>query len=564
MITITPQGNVYLCNVPLEQDYKNQLTFTDSTNQQNYFNSHIVKSYDNYTYLKKDNVIKVGENIDEIIGCNYLFYRNNGFTNRIYYCFITNKEYINENCTALTIETDVFQTYQFDMNFDYSFVEREHVEDDTVGLHTIPEGLETGDYICNSVTSLYSGGNATYTCIAVSSAELPTEMAVNQSTLRYNGIFSGVAYVFFDTSNPTYDYLSAGKFINLMDTLGKGDAISSIFLVPTTISGTLTFTKYTVVDGNNVTREIHACVSPASDSATVLGTVSSITSPATLNGYTPRNNKLKVYPYNYFYISNNVGSNAEFHYEDFISNTASFKTVGSITPGCSIKCFPLNYNKLQDSSTTPATSYSYNYGIVGAKYPMCSWTSDSYLNWLTQNGINIGGHYFNAKEVGIFNTLYGGLKTTTSNIANADYRDYDEPVVPGIVEGIIGTMVENYQRDLMPNSSSGSLNSGDVTYSFGKMDIPLYKMSIRYEYAVIIDKFFDLFGYKVNELKIPNLTSRPYWNFIKTQSCEIHGDIPQEHLSVLKSIFDKGITLWHDASHYLDYSQNNAIVTPSV
>lgn len=564
MITITPQGNIYLCNVPLENDYHNQLTFTDNEAQITYFNSKIITSFDNYTYMKKDSVIKVGVNIDDIIGCNYLFYRNTGFTNRIYYCFITNKEYINENVTALTIETDVFQTYMFDMEFKNSFVEREHVADDTVGLHTIPEGLETGDYVCNSVTSLYSGGNSTYTCIAVSSSDLPTEMAVNQSTLRYNGIFSGVAYVFFNTTGQTPDYLSAGKFINVMDTLGKGDAITSIFLVPTTISGTLTFTEYNIVDGNNITRQLYACVSPASDTATALGTVSNITSPSTLNGYTPRNNKLKVYPYNYFYISNNVGSDAEFHYEDFVSNTASFKTVGSITPGCSIKCFPLNYKKLQDTTTSPATSYSYNYGISGAKYPMCSWTSDAYLNWLTQNGINIGGTYVNAKQLGIFRSLAGGLATTTHNITNADYSDYDQPVVENVVGNIMNTMIENYQRDLMPNQAQGSLNSGDVTYSFSKMDIPLFKMSIRYEYAKIIDKYFDLFGYKVNEVKVPNLQSRTYWNYIKTINCNIEGDIPMEHLEILKGVFNKGITLWHDPTKMFDYSQTNAIVIPSV
>ena len=141
MITVTPQGNVYLCNVPLENDYKNQLTFDSLQDQLTYFNSKIVKTFDNYTYMKKDNVIKVGVNIDEILGCNYLFYRNTGFSNKLYFCFITDKEYINENVTALYIETDVYQTYQFDMTFDYSFVEREHVDDDTVGKHTIPESL---------------------------------------------------------------------------------------------------------------------------------------------------------------------------------------------------------------------------------------------------------------------------------------------------------------------------------------------------------------------------------------------------------------------------------------
>ena len=194
---------------------------------------------------------------------------------------------------------------------------------------------------------------------------------------------------------------------------------------------------------------------------------------------------------------------------------------------------------------------------------MCSWTSDAYLNWLTQNGINIGGRFINAKEGAIGQALLEGIVGMSGSLATGQ-ADVGLAQAGGMLGDIVGTMVENYRRDLMPNSASGSLNSGDVTYSFGKMDIPLYKMSIKYEYAVIIDKYFDMFGYKVNELKVPNIFTRTYWNYIKTIGCELHGDIPQEHLNILKNIFNKGITLWHDYNHYLDYSQNNTIVTPSV
>ena len=129
MVSVTPQGQVYLCKTPLENDYKNQLTFTNKNTQLAYFNSTIQQTFDNYTYIKKDNVIKVGINIDKIIKCNYLFYRNNGFTDdenniHIYYCFIKNMEYINENCTAITFETDCFQTWQFEIEYKRCFVER--------------------------------------------------------------------------------------------------------------------------------------------------------------------------------------------------------------------------------------------------------------------------------------------------------------------------------------------------------------------------------------------------------------------------------------------------------
>ena len=33
--------------------------------------------------------------------------------------------------------------------------------------------------------------------------------------------------------------------------------------------------------------------------------------------------------------------------------------------------------------------------------------------------------------------------------------------------------------------------------------------------------------------------------------------VPQEDLQEFKALFNDGVTLWHDSTHFLDYSQNN-------
>ena len=171
-MTITPQGQLYLCKTKLENDYKNQLTFSNATAQLNYFNSTIQYTFSDYTYIKKDNVVQVGRNIDEIIDCNYLFYKNVGFTNKYYFCFITNMEYVNENCTRITFETDCYQTWLFDITYNRCFVEREHVNDDTIGLHTVPEMLEKGEYVPSDESFfIYNNGMSGmnwYACVGVS------------------------------------------------------------------------------------------------------------------------------------------------------------------------------------------------------------------------------------------------------------------------------------------------------------------------------------------------------------------------------------------------------------
>lgn len=554
MAAITPNTNLYLLQNINNLSKQNQLTFANATSQHNYFMSLANKLYvDNFTYQRKDYIIRYPGCIDDIINYNYCMYQNEEYTDKWFYAYIKNMRYVNDNVTEITIETDVYQTFMFDVEFKTSFVEREHVADDTVGLHTIPEGLETGEYIINGITSLYSGGNSTYICVA--STETPITIGQNPYTRQYGGIYSGVFYTAFN------DSYNASKFIFALDRMGKGDAITAVFLVPTSLTGTITFTHYApeTPPGSGVYTEFDAAPIPTSTTYVTLATSSDITSPTTLNGYTPKNKKLYCHPYNYFYITNNVGSDAEFHYEDFISNTAKFKTVGTITPGCSIKCFPLNYKKFADSTGSVNTMNSYNYGISAPKYPICSWSNDVYINWLTQNGVNIGGITLNAAQAGY---LFSGVQLG----AGIGLAAGGDPVAGGAMiangaRGIFETMQSNYQHSLIPDTAKGNANSGDITFSAGNMDIPLYKMSVRAEMAAIIDGYFNMFGYKVNALKVPSLNSRVYWNYVKCIGVNIEGLIPEFYMDELKAMFNNGITLWHDPTKFLDYSQTNSIVS---
>ena len=147
MAVITPQTDVYLLKVPLEINDINQLTFSNATAQHNYFNSLPKISVDNFTYQRKDGTIRYGANFDDIIQYNYVMYRNDAYSNKWFYAFITGMEYLNDNVTAISIKTDVWQTWQFDLVYKRTFVEREHVNDDTIGNHTIDEGLELDELI---------------------------------------------------------------------------------------------------------------------------------------------------------------------------------------------------------------------------------------------------------------------------------------------------------------------------------------------------------------------------------------------------------------------------------
>lgn len=150
MAIVSPQTDLFLLQVPLEIGDENQLTFANNIAQYNYFSSLQKIEFDNFTYQRKDNTIRIPANIEGILQYNYVMYRNTAFSNKWFYAFITDMQYLNDEVTAVTIKTDVWQTWQFDLRYKRTFVEREHVSNDTIGLHTVPENLELGDYVINN------------------------------------------------------------------------------------------------------------------------------------------------------------------------------------------------------------------------------------------------------------------------------------------------------------------------------------------------------------------------------------------------------------------------------
>ena len=85
-------------------------------------------------------------------------------------------------------------------------------------------------------------------------------------------------------------------------------------------------------------------------------------------------------------------------------------------------------------------------------------------------------------------------------------------------------------------------------------------MSIKNEYARIIDGYFDMFGYKTNVVKVPNTNHRARWWYTKTIDVNIDGNIPNDDMQKIKNAYNNGITFWRNASEIQNYSLSNPIV----
>ena len=538
MSAITPQTELRLIKCPIESDNRNQLTFASKTAQYNYFNSLPHLTVDNFTYQRKDNIIRYPAHIDSIITYNYVMYQNEAYTNKWFYAFITNMEYVNDNMTLITIKTDVYQTWAFDLVWKQSFIEREHVNSDNYGEHTIPENLETGDYVQIYGTDYNFTGTSH---IVMASNVSPYDGTTAVSGDEYGGIYSGVCYYVFQNTNKLKQALET------IATEGNSNSIVSLFYCPDFI------TKYSTAQWNNGIAEV-----PNDSSIKSSTSIGIPLTPGRLaGGYEPINKKLFSYPYVAYVLSNNAGDSYTYHLEDFYNdgtNSGTIEIWGSCTPGCSIRAIPKYYKALDD---VLPSEYNNEYGLNAGKLPVCSWANDTYTNWLTQQSVNFFGTKLSYEDWATIGgtasaglgalKLYGGDSSGASDIING-------------FGGIFNVMQQEYQHSFNSMVAQGNVNSGDVTFSIGKLCFSGYLMSIKPEYARVIDKYFSMYGYKVNTVKMPNITGRTNWNYVKTIGANIQGDVPEDHLNEIKSLFNNGITLWHNPTTYLDYSQSNAIV----
>lgn len=552
MAVIAPNTDVILLKVPLEISDINQLTFANATAQYNYFFNLSKLTFDKFTYQRKDNTIKVPALVDDLYEYNYVMYRNTNHSSKWFYAFITSIDYVSDQVTSLSIKTDVWQTWQFDLTYKAVFVEREHTNDDTIGFNTEPEDVERGEYVVNKVQDPEYPNDPTKTvdkrevgftgkCYVINSIYNPKGGNTKYLYTNVNGVpISGGIWVFKSAAamqNAVTKYSNDGRL----------DSISQVYMLPSTIFNDNNLTADTLPGILDPDAALFYQFNGSTTSEDITFTLSR---PTTLDGYTPKNNKLYTAPFSFINVTNNAGTTNAFSYEYFANmSNIQFKAKGAASVGGSAITVPLNYKGVAEN---------WSEGVVAGKYPTLSWSGDSYTNWLTQNAVNI--------NAGVIGDIAGAALSAASGqylaVSEAGKALSQANAGVGLFNNITSTIGQVYKHSIAPYTSQGNINGGDVFSGANINTCYAYAMSIRAEYAKLCDDYMSMFGYATNKVKIPNVTGRTNWNFVKTQGCYIKADIPQDDLQEIKSMFDRGITFWHNPSTFMDYTQSNAIVTP--
>ena len=173
--------------------------------------------------------------------------------------------------------------------------------------------------------------------------------------------------------------------------------------------------------------------------------------------------------------------------------------------------------------------------------------------------LNFGGGIGNAFNTGMRYGLNKEINSSTSALNSMQLNENHQ-----LTEYEINTMTQAKITDMLntPNSikTSGNDTIFNLINSDQKIDIIKYEPKSKVKFK--ISRYFERYGYKYNEYgKLGNhINSRKYYNFVKTNSCNIAtAKVPLIHLDELKEIFNRGVTIWHidRGAEPLNYDVNN-------
>ena len=511
-------STIYICSdVRLTNDYQHTIYFENKSAQHTYFSGKVIKTFSDYTYLRKNWDIKVEADFEVASKWQYMFFKN-GDEGKTWYYFINDVQYISDTTVKLSVEMDVMQSYLFDVTLLPSFVEREHSATDNIGDNTVEEHIDVGTLIVKSE----SKPALDTLCVLVMASYNPMYTSDKDNVAKvlsanYDGVFSGLGIYAVNLS----DWVAWGNKMALLDDEGLSDGIISMWMYPKNL--------VTLADGESWT-DAAVCHKVAKVNKDVYCPSTRPDSVGT--NYVPANNKLLCYPYNFLYVTNNSGGGAIYKYEYFGDPTyCNFRVIGSLSPEGACKMYPINYKNVQ---------HNYDEGLLLSGFPTCAWNQDVYKLWLAQNqnsqnlnmitsGLTIAGGV-----VGLIGSAYTGNVMGIAGSLGA---------IGAGVNSIADQMAQREDREVQPPQAKGGASS-TVNVVAGFQNFTVQRKCVNDEYAERIDRYFKLYGYQTNRVKVPNRHARTYWTYTKTKGCMIAGNIPVADKNKIQSIYDNGVTFW--------------------
>ena len=548
MSAIFPNETVKLYSgIRIDPEYNNTLRFASLADQTTFFHTTLTPAatLDNLSYQRvTKGVIRVQKAAGDLNNINYMAFKNTNLNNKWFYAFVRKAEYVNNITSDIYYELDYLQSYMFQVAFASCFVEREHAAVDTIGANTAPEPVSANEAWPVSLREINLGEDGYAIVCAKVDMEDDDDFAGSAIT---GNLVSTVKYYIFNAgrSNKVIGNVTYRGLTNLTGKLMDPDWANAA-------SEIVSFFEFPFLLIAEPYQSTSNC-----ESRYVQQRDYTITAPTTIHGYTPRNKKLFTFPYSYITVDNGDTVN-QYRREWFKTNTISFRLTGALCCNPEVYLLPIGY---ANSMGNDAPCWSQK--CVISDFPQVPFAIDSYKAWLAQTQ--------STRKAKIITGIAGGAGTGAAAGAKLGAAAGGVGAAAGgVIGGIIGALTGGIgaagtneisaaeARDAA-NKYSGA-STGSTELAVNQQRFRVNHMCVTANQAKIIDDFFDMFGYAVNRVKVPNVFSRTNWNYIKTNGCNFTGSAPAEAVDILKRIHDSGITYWANHANIGDYTQSNAIL----
>lgn len=527
MTAIVPNSTIeFFGDVGLSPTYEDSRYFVNENQKNSFFDSLPKARVLTCTYQRENrNRVRVGLSMGSLYNKQYMRFKNtgSGFEDKWFYAFITAVDYINNVTTEVEYQIDYIMTWMGAFTLSKCYVERQHSTTDAVGDNIVEENLEIGDYVHNWIRRT-GYLNSTYQIIIGASVDQQGESGAGGELI--NNIYSGVYIHRFGTAG------GANSFID--DLTGKAQD-------PALVGAVMFPSGFAPVEGGGTTTAyiIH-----------IPKQYPGVTGGGGLDGYNPRNKKLFTYPYNFLSVTNGEGNFATLRYEFFNTpstegiNDCLFSLYAQPTLQPEVILEPMYYKTHDGQIYNTAEKMS----LKG--FPQCAFNIDQYKAFLAQNSSSLAAD--------AIATVGSGIISTGANVLSGNFGGALQSAL-GAGERIMMRQAKLNDYSRKPPQANGT-TTGDIEAGRKLKDFYFYSSSITYDYARIIDDFFDMFGYAQNRLMVPNMAARPSWTYVKTAGCIVHCDAPAEDVREIEAAFDRGIRFWTSGVAIGNYNASNVIV----
>lgn len=526
MAYVQPNSRIeFFDDIGITKDYNDTLYFATMAQKDAYFGNINRLAHVDNCYYARDNrgFVRVELPMNTLIHAQYMRFKNTSFENRWWYAFVDDVIYVNNNTTEVQFTLDPMMSWMGSFTIAQCFVERQHSTVDYIGSNVIPEPVTYNEPVIRSRTlGSITGGFGVVLFMAhheTAWIDPSLNMRLLQPT-KIGGIYNGLDMIYCADA-------TALQFV--LDTLTTENWINEVVAIKML---PMNFEPPASTVGNLVSVHYDA-TKPYTD----------------ISGYTPKNNKLFTYPYNYLLVDNSEGQQNVFKYELFGQvppnqnnyTSYSFDAYGAWQSDMQLILVPSGYN---------GSGYGNFEERIGMQdFPSCSWNVDTYKASLAQKESNLPARLLSSALSAVGTSV---LRPTTTQHATSIAASEG-------VNAISDILASKILPPNMPTLVKGS-QAGNPLLGFTptNKDFVFLEMNINAQDAQIIDNYFTMFGYADNTVHTPNMHARPHWTFVKTRDCKIDCNCPASDADRIEEIFNRGIRFWVDHTEIGNYSLNNS------